>query len=131
MFWWYRAHDNRNFPRIRKNNRAREGQGLNTKSVLTKDAFIGFIHSVEVMPVYSGTQAFWYNRWTLIGPLGFESRSLFWAKLQKSKLALTLSLISATEKNCKDSGECFPNYNVHLCIALIHIHFLCLHKFWL
>jgi hypothetical protein len=21
--------------------------------------------------------------------------------------------------------------NVHLCIALIHIHFLCLHKFWL
>jgi len=107
MFWWYRAHDNRNFPRIRKNNRAREGQGINTKSVLTKDAFIGFIHSVEVMPVYSGTQAFWYNRWTLIGPLGFESWSLFWAKLQKSKLALTLSLISATEKNAKIQGSVF------------------------
>ena len=88
MFWWYRAHDNRNFPRIRKNNRAREGRGINTKSVLTKVAFIGFIHSVEVMPVYSGTQAFWYNRRTLIGPLGFESRSLFFGKITKIQISV-------------------------------------------
>jgi hypothetical protein len=56
-------------------------QGINTWPVITRVALMGSIHSVEVMPVCSSAQAFWYNRLALIGPLGFESKSLFLAKL--------------------------------------------------
>ena len=137
MFWWYRAHDNRNFARARKNGRAREQRSPGHTYPacayrLTRAALIGSIHSAEVMPVYSGTQAFWYNRLTPIVPLGFESRSLFLAKLQKSKLAQqTCSHLGDGEKCKQRSRGVCSSYNFHLCTALIYTHFICLYKFWL